>query len=127
MALEQLNFEVVMGRAMRIMWCDHDPTLRKSGVGNIVIKKLEKTIDNKTLHQTMTVFGPILSSKIAIDDNGESKGYAYVHFQDENIAKQAAKQLDGMELAGKKLVVNKFVKKTQVRSPNFWLLVSTKE
>lgn len=37
-ALESLNFTVVNGSAMRIMFSQRDPALRKSGAGNIFIK-----------------------------------------------------------------------------------------
>jgi hypothetical protein len=37
-ALETLNYTVVSGKPIRIMWSHRDPQFRKSGVGNIFIK-----------------------------------------------------------------------------------------
>ena len=37
-ALDMLNFTPVNGRPIRIMYSHRDPTIRKSGSGNIFIK-----------------------------------------------------------------------------------------
>lgn len=39
-ALEMLNFTPVNGKPIRIMYSHRDPTIRKSGAGNIYIKVL---------------------------------------------------------------------------------------
>ncbi|CAF1155863.1 unnamed protein product [Rotaria sp. Silwood1] len=49
-ALDTMNFDLLRGRPLRIMWSQRDPALRKSGVGNVFIKNLDKNIDNKSLY-----------------------------------------------------------------------------
>lgn len=102
-ALESLNYSLIKGRACRIMWSQRDPALRKTGNGNIFIKNLDPTIDNKALHDTFSAFGNILSCKIAQDEEGKSKGYGFVHYETEEAADNAIKHVNGMLLNDRKV------------------------
>ncbi|XP_041089927.1 polyadenylate-binding protein 4 isoform X2 [Polyodon spathula] len=106
-ALDTMNFDVVKGKPIRIMWSQRDPSLRKSGVGNVFIKNLDKSIDNKALYDTFSAFGNILSCKVVCDENG-SKGYAFVHFETQEAADRAIEKMNGMLLNDRKVFVGRF-------------------
>ncbi|XP_051887188.1 embryonic polyadenylate-binding protein-like isoform X1 [Pristis pectinata] len=106
-ALDTMNFEVIKGRPIRIMWSQRDPSLRKSGVGNIFIKNLDESIDNKALYDTFSAFGNILSCKVVSDESG-SKGYGFVHFETQEAANRAIETMNGMLLNDRKVFVGHF-------------------
>lgn len=47
--MDTLNYHVLNGKPMRIMWSHRDPSARKSGVGNIFIKVGPRLVDCLTL------------------------------------------------------------------------------
>jgi len=112
-ALDSLNYTLIKGKPCRIMWSQRDPSLRKTGSGNVFIKNLDVSIDNKALHDTFSAFGHILSCKIALDENGNSKGYGFVHYETEEAADNAIKHVNGMLLNDKKVFVGHHVPKKE--------------
>uniref|UniRef100_A0A2I2ZFQ7 PABP n=1 Tax=Gorilla gorilla gorilla TaxID=9595 RepID=A0A2I2ZFQ7_GORGO len=86
-AVNTMNFDVIKGKPVRI----RDPSLRKSGVGYISIKNLDKSID----------------SKMGCDEN-DSKGYGSVHFETQEAAERAMEKMNGMFLNDRKVFVGRF-------------------
>ncbi|KJE91118.1 poly A binding protein [Capsaspora owczarzaki ATCC 30864] len=107
-ALDTLNYSLIRGKPCRIMWSQRDPAVRKSGLGNVFIKNLDKTIDNKALLDTFSAFGNILSCKVVTDENG-SKGYGFVHYETQEAAETAIAKVNGMVINGKQVFVGIFV------------------
>ncbi|KAG6624170.1 polyadenylate-binding protein 3-like [Carya illinoinensis] len=112
-ALEDLNYTLINGKPIRIMYSHRDSTIRRSGYANVFIKNLDTSIDNKALHDTFAAFGTVLSSKVVVDNNGQSKGHGYVQFENEESAQNAIKQLNGMLINDKKVYVGLFVRREE--------------
>ena len=87
--------------------------LRRSGAGNVFIKNLDKSIDNKAMYDTFSAFGHILSCKVVTDSDGSSKGYGFVDFETENDANVAIQKVNGMLLNDKKVFVGRFVSRKE--------------
>merc|ERR1711998_88466 len=107
-ALDTMNYSLLRGKPIRIMWSHRDPSLRKSNKGNIFIKNLDKSIDNKMLYDTFSTFGNILSCKVGTDDDGKSKGYGFVHYEDEASCVSAIEKVNGKMLKDKIVYVGPF-------------------
>ncbi|CAD6260356.1 unnamed protein product [Miscanthus lutarioriparius] len=112
-ALEVLNFALLNNKPIRVMYSNRDPSSRRSGSANIFIKNLDKTIDNKTLHETFSSFGTILSCKVAMDEAGQSKGFGFVQYEKEEAAQNAIKSLNGMLINDKPVFVGPFLRKQE--------------
>lgn len=107
-ALDTMNFKNIRNRPCRIMWSHRDPSLRKSGLGNIFVKNLAPSIDNKSLYDTFSMFGNILSCKVSTNSKRESLGYGFVHYESEEAAQAAIQRVNGKVIAGQQVIVQTF-------------------
>eukprot|EP01035_Chromulina_nebulosa_P017261 gene17261-22793_t len=119
-AIDTMNFNEIRGRPCRIMWSQRDPSLRKSGVGNIYIKNLPPSADNKNLFDVFSVFGNILSCKVASDETGSSKGYGYIHYETAEAASEAISKMNGNTLDGYVVEVLAFLRRQERSSQASW-------
>eukprot|EP00842_Homolaphlyctis_polyrhiza_P002987 jgi/Hompol1/368/HPOL_002149-RA len=114
-ALDTLNYTPIRNNPVRIMWSNRDPTVRRSGTGNIFIKNLHPSIDHKALHDTFSAFGNIQSCKIAMDGD-RSKGYGFVHYETMEMAENAIKHVNGMLLNDQQVYVGLHISKKERQS-----------
>jgi polyadenylate-binding protein len=119
-ALDTMNFTDIKSRPCRIMWSQRDPSIRKSGVGNVFVKNLAASVDNKGLFDFFSVFGNILSCKVATNETGESKGYGYVHYETAEAAQEAIQKINGHMLEDKEVYVGTFLRRQDRASTNEW-------
>jgi len=112
-ALDVLNFEQIAGQPCRISKVNRDPSIRKSGVGNLFVKNLSKDIDHAGLYDVFSTFGEILSVKVATEKTStgeiQSKGYGFVHFASKEDAENAINSLNGKCLNDKQVFVTHFI------------------
>jgi len=112
-ALDTLNNTQIKSKPCRIMWSQRDPSVRKSGIGNIFIKNLDPAVGHKELYDTFSAFGNILSCKVAMDETGASKGFGFVHFESSEAADSAILLVNEKMLGAKKVYVGKFQPKRE--------------
>jgi len=119
-AIDTMNFTDIRGRPCRIMWSQRDPSVRKSGVGNIFIKNLPPTIDHKNLFDLFSVFGNILSCKVAVDEAGNSKGYGYIHYETAEAAQDAISKFNGNLIDDRTIDVVPFLRRNERSNQALW-------
>jgi polyadenylate-binding protein len=115
-----MNFTDINAKPCRIMWSQRDPSLRKTGLGNVFVSNLAPTVDNKGLYDTFSVFGNILSCKVATDETGKSKGYGYVHFETAEAAEDAIQKFNGMLIEDVEVHVGHFVRRQDRAGQTKW-------
>ena len=125
-ALDTMNYTLIKGVPCRIMWSHRDPSLRKTGAGNVFVKNLDPSIDNKALYDTFSLFGDILSCKVVTGRDGRSKGYGFVHFETAEAAEEAISKINGMLIAGREVYVGKFIKNSERPGVTEWTNVYVK-
>nr|GLL31848.1 uncharacterized protein LOC109160086 isoform X2 [Ipomoea trifida] len=67
--------------------------------GSILIKNLDKAIDDRALHAIFSAFGNILSCKVETDASGQSKGYGRIEYDSQEAAQEAIEKVNGTEQA----------------------------
>lgn len=79
---------------------------------NLLVKNLDKEVTQQDLFDSFKQFGEISSCKLETFSDGSSRGYAYVQFSSEEEADKALEAMNGKEIKGKKIEINKHEKKT---------------
>lgn len=95
------------------MWNNPDDSLRKSGDGNLFVKNLPKNFGSKALFELFSPFGKISSCKMASDEDGNSLGYGFVHFEQLLDGKEAIARMNGATIEKKKIFVGPFLRKDE--------------
>lgn len=66
-------------------------------------QNLADSVDNVGLEDMFKKFGDILSCKVAMSDDGKSRGHGFVQFDSEESANAAIENLNGSDVGGKKM------------------------
>lgn len=107
-AMENLNGSKLANRAIRVARIQRDPTARKSGNTNVVVKHLPGEVEMSGVHELFEAVGKITSIRVATDESGKSRGYAYVMFESEEAAGKAVDELNGSEVDGQAITVERY-------------------
>ncbi|KAG4996279.1 hypothetical protein JHK84_027327 [Glycine max] len=80
---------------------------------NLYIKNLDSDITEALLQEKFSSFGKIISLVISKDDNGLSKGFAFVNYENPDDARKAMEAMNGLKFGSKNLYVARAQKKAE--------------
>lgn len=76
----QANHIAILKRPIRITWKKQIKDM--SAENNIFVKNISRNVSEKDFEQIFSQFGIVFSSKISYDENGVTRGYGYVQFEE---------------------------------------------
>merc|ERR1711992_410287 len=80
---------------------------------NVYIKNINDEYDEAKLNEMFQKFGKISSVKVMKSDDGKSKGFGFVSFEDPEEAGKACDELNGTDIEGKTVYVGRAQKKAE--------------
>merc|ERR1719343_746411 len=80
---------------------------------NVYVKNINDEYDEAKLNEMFQKFGKISSVKVMKSDDGKSKGFGFVSFEDPEEAMVACEELNGQDLDGKTVFVGRAQKKAE--------------
>lgn len=118
-ALTTLNGQRLKKKPCRVMWSRRDPSQRRNPEANLFVKFLEPNVDSMKLQDVFSTFGTIASCKVVTDDEGVSRGFGFVQFENVDSAQKALaaskdeNESKVLKVLGEKLFVAKFIPASQ--------------
>ncbi|XP_016651638.1 PREDICTED: polyadenylate-binding protein 7 isoform X1 [Prunus mume] len=80
---------------------------------NLYMKNLDTNVREELVEEKFSEFGKIVSFTITKDDNGNSRGFGFVNFENPDDARQAMEAMNGSQLGSKVLYVARAQKKAE--------------
>ena len=74
-----------------LLWVN--PPQDRDRANHLFIKNLHPFLNNKDLYDAFSLFGNVLFCKVAVDGDCTSKGYGYVHYEEEAAAAEAMRKV----------------------------------
>jgi len=78
---------------------------------NLFIGNLDPDVDEKLLYHTFSSFGCVISAKVMTDEQGKSKGFGFINYDDFDCADGAIETMNGQYLANRAIHVSYAYKK----------------
>ncbi|PIN11134.1 Polyadenylate-binding protein (RRM superfamily) [Handroanthus impetiginosus] len=116
-AIEKLNGSTDGGKQMYVgkfvKKSDRALPSHEAKYTNLYVKNFDTGLSEGDLNEKFSQYGKILSLVIAKDENGASKGFGFVNFENPDDAKHAVEALHGSQLGSKVLYVARAQKKSE--------------
>lgn len=108
--LKNMNNAVIDGKQIVLSKKENKDFVYDSKA-NVLVRNLPKEMDQKGLSDLFSKFGSIKSCKLEVFQDGESRCFGYVQYDNQESAEKAIKELNGSNQIGKKIEVQQHIKK----------------
>eukprot|EP01083_Nonionella_stella_P029663 81602_1 len=109
-AMKIMNMVRLYGKSLKINKASRDR--KDTGVGaNVFVGNLDPEVDDQLLYNTFSAFGQVLSAKVMYEDDGTSRGFAFVNFADFESSDAAILHMNGQFLCNRPVHVSYAYKK----------------
>lgn len=85
----------------------------KARFTNVYAKNVETGVTQEQFEELFSKFGPVTSCVLSIDEEGNSRGFGFVNYEDHEHAQAAVNELHDMDYHGQKLFVARAQKKSE--------------
>lgn len=85
----------------------------KAQFTNLYVKNLDLEMSQDEFEKLFTQFGAVTSAIISVDEEGKSKGFGFVNYENHEEAQKAVDELHDSEHYGKKIFVSRAQKKAE--------------
>ena len=113
-AIDELNYTKIDGVPIHLMSVEDEEKIRSPNKkGNLIVKHIDKDVEESQLHDAFSNFGYVISVKIPTDldpktRERKSRGYAFVQYRDEDDAIVAIDELQGACINGTQIEIEKY-------------------
>ena len=85
----------------------------KANFTNVYVKNIDGLVSDEELGNHFRKYGPVTSVAIAKDDQGSSRGFGFVNFENHEDARKAVEALNDTDFNGRTLYVSRAQKKNE--------------
>lgn len=85
----------------------------KAQFTNLYVKNIDTEVTQDEFEQLFTKFGAVTSALLSIDEEGKSRGFGFVNYENHEEAQQAVDGLNDLDYRGKNLFVARAQKKAE--------------
>ncbi|CAA2973664.1 polyadenylate-binding 7 [Olea europaea subsp. europaea] len=107
-AIEKLDGSTVGGKKMYagkfVKKSDRSLPSPEAKYTNLYIKNLDPGVTEEVLKEKFSEYGKIISLIISKDENGESRGFGFVNFENPDDARHAVEAMHGSRLVGSQVI-----------------------
>lgn len=107
-AIEKLNTTKLGNAFIRVCAVERDPSARRAGKGNIVVRNLPDGCEHPDLKEMFAPFGRITSMRVPRKADGSIMGYAFINFESVTSSENAIKDRNGTDVNGKVITVEHY-------------------